>query len=113
MGVRYFRGLPSQSHFFCIGKNVTEHPDIFNDIINRGHRIGNYTNNHLNLWKTTSKYYKEDIEKADEILNLNIEYFFIEKDNLPQSSVQKLFRPPYGKLKPKMVKCLLKKIIKS
>lgn len=66
--------------FFCIGNNVVENPDIFQEIIEKGHRVGNHSMSHVNGWKVTKNKYLEDIEKADKIIKSN------------------LFRPPYGKL---------------
>lgn len=68
--------------FFCIGKNVEANHNVFQRIIDEGHSIGNHTYNHLNGWNTDDEIYFEDIEKCARVLN------------------SKLFRPPYGKLKP-------------
>ncbi|MDD3721285.1 MAG: polysaccharide deacetylase family protein [Lutibacter sp.] len=79
----------AKATFFCIGKNIAEHRDIFQKIINENHAIGNHTNNHVNGWKTKTDAYLQNIEDAEK-------YF---KEN-PKSKIQnlKLFRPPYGKL---------------
>ena len=74
--------------FFCVGENVVKHPEIYQRIINDGHSIGNHTFNHLNAWKTDTKTYLSNIEKASEVINT------------------KLFRPPYGKLSPSVTKKL-------
>lgn len=66
--------------FFCIGKNVDEHPNIYSRIIAEGHSIGNHTNNHLNGFKTPNATYIENIELAAQKIDSNI------------------FRPPYGKI---------------
>ena len=66
--------------FFCIGKNVVEHPVIYNQIMNEGHVTGNHTYNHLNGWKTSNDVYMKDIALAAKEINSN------------------LFRPPYGRI---------------
>ena len=66
--------------FFCIGKNVVEHPDIYNQILIDGHAVGNHTYNHLNGWKTANEEYMKDIALAAQYINSN------------------LFRPPYGRI---------------
>jgi len=66
--------------FFCIGKNVVAHPDIYNQIMNEGHVTGNHTYNHLNGWKTSNDVYMKDIALAAKEIQSN------------------LFRPPYGRI---------------
>jgi peptidoglycan/xylan/chitin deacetylase (PgdA/CDA1 family) len=76
--------------FFCIGKNIKNHPDIFHKIINEGHSIGNHTHNHLNGWNTSTEEYLDNIELCNsEIKNFKSKIL----DQKP-----KLFRPPYGKI---------------
>jgi peptidoglycan/xylan/chitin deacetylase (PgdA/CDA1 family) len=79
--------------FFCIGNNIQKHPEIFNKVINDGHGIGNHTFNHKNGWKTTTADYIENVELCEKQL-LNIK--------------AKIFRPPYGKIKPLQSKKLRK-----
>lgn len=74
--------------FFCIGKNVIEHPDIYQRILDEGHSIGNHTHNHLNGWKTGTKDYMENVALAKQFID------------------SKYFRPPYGKIKPMQAKQL-------
>jgi len=83
----------AKATFFCIGKNIAEHPSIYQKIINHNHSIGNHTNNHLNGFKTETEFYLKNID--------------FPKNNPPQTS--KLFRPPYGKLKLSQSKKIRKK----
>lgn len=71
--------------FFCIGKNIANNIDIFNQIIAEGHSLGNHTFNHLNGWKTSTKGYIQNIKDCENIL-------------LDKQNTNKLFRPPYGKI---------------
>lgn len=81
--------------FFCIGKNVADNLDIYNQILLEEHSIGNHTFNHLNGWKTTTKEYLENIKDCENI--------FQKKQN-----TNKLFRPPYGKISKKQSKLVRK-----
>ncbi len=86
--------------FFCIGKNITQYPDIFQNIANEGHQIGNHTYNHKNGWKTRNEDYLQNIELyQNEIFNLK---------SVICNKKSKIFRPPYGKIKPSQSKILRK-----
>ena len=78
----------AKATFFCVGENVTKYPDIFNQIINKGHAVGNHTYNHVKGWQTSDAAYLENIKKAAEVIPSN------------------LFRPPYGRIKPSQIKLL-------
>jgi peptidoglycan/xylan/chitin deacetylase (PgdA/CDA1 family) len=80
----------AKATFFCIGDNVRKHPDVFEQVKNAGHSIGNHTFNHLKGWKTDNKTYVENFLKADELLHAG------------------LFRPPYGRIKKSQAKLIRK-----
>ncbi|MFZ2431607.1 MAG: polysaccharide deacetylase family protein [Lutibacter sp.] len=95
----------AKATFFCIGKNIAEHPEIFQKIIEENHAVGNHTNNHLNGRKTKTAAYIQNIEEAEKYFE---EYATLKavtlslSTPLKTSSVEgrnlKLFRPPYGRL---------------
>jgi peptidoglycan/xylan/chitin deacetylase (PgdA/CDA1 family) len=95
----------AKATFFCVGENVSKNDLIFHKIINRGHKIGNHTFNHINGWKNNIEDYMENIAKADFILTQNLSE---ENISLYRSSKtgKKLFRPPYGKIKKNQIKAL-------
>jgi peptidoglycan/xylan/chitin deacetylase (PgdA/CDA1 family) len=70
----------AKATFFCIGKNVAAHPDIYKRILIEGHTTGNHTYNHVNGWKTPDKEYIENVREARKYID------------------SKLFRPPYGRI---------------
>lgn len=70
----------AKATFFCIGKNVEEHFEVYKKIIEDGHAVGNHTYDHLNGWKTQDEKYLDNIFKAKKIID------------------SKLFRPPYGRI---------------
>jgi peptidoglycan/xylan/chitin deacetylase (PgdA/CDA1 family) len=78
----------AKATFFCIGDNVSKHPDVFEQVKNDGHAIGNHTFNHLKGWDTDDQTYLNNFLQADKLLNTN------------------LFRPPYGRIKKSQVKLL-------
>lgn len=79
----------AKATFFCIGKNVEKHPEIFKQITAQGHTIGNHTYNHIKGWKTKTKDYLNNVEKASKLTS------------------SKLFRAPYGQIKPKQGKKIM------
>lgn len=95
----------AKATFFCIGKNIENHPNIFKNIITEGHSVGNHTQNHLKGWKTKTEAYLENIEDCQKQLSK----FQVEnvQTNHTKPTAAKLFRPPYGKIKPKQGKQLI------
>ena len=64
--------------FFLVGDNVRKHPEEFKMIVERGHKVGNHTFNHISGLKYLSYNYLANTNKADELIK------------------SKLFRPPHG-----------------
>ncbi len=94
----------AKATFFCIGKNIEEHPTIFKKIINQGHTIGNHTYNHLNGWKTSTKEYLDSVLKMEKLIQI----LKPKTLNLEPRTSNLLFRPPYGKIKASQTKSLQK-----
>jgi len=90
----------AKATFFCIGKNIGEHPEIFKKIIEEKHSVGNHTNNHLNGWKTKTADYLQNIEDAEK---------YFEENRKSEIVNFKLFRPPYGRITLSQSKNLRKK----
>ncbi len=78
----------AKATFFCIGKNVIDHPSVYESIKAEGHSIGNHTQHHLNGWEIPDYLYVKDVTMAAQ---------YISSD---------LFRPPYGRLKSSQAKQL-------
>jgi peptidoglycan/xylan/chitin deacetylase (PgdA/CDA1 family) len=66
--------------FFCIGKNVVAYPDLYKQIQDEGHTVGNHTYHHLNGWKTANEIYLKDVAEASRVIDSS------------------LFRPCYGRV---------------
>lgn len=79
----------AEATFFCVGNNIAENQDVFEDIITEGHTVGNHTFDHLNGWNTKSLDYIENIEKTQNLINSHKTH-----NSTP------LFRPPFGKITP-------------
>ncbi|MGB8703587.1 MAG: polysaccharide deacetylase family protein [Gillisia sp.] len=99
--LKMLKKYDAKATFFCIGENVKKHPEVFQEIISAGHRIGNHTYNHLNGWNTSTEDYFLNFQKAEEILQQEIRKSESRFSN-------ELFRPPYGKIKPAQIKRIQK-----
>lgn len=82
------REYDAKGTFFCVGDNIRKYPTIFKQIKEEGHSVGNHTFNHLNGWQTE-----------------NIEYFHNVR-HCAKLTKTVLFRPPYGRIKPKQAQFL-------
>lgn len=67
--------------FFLVGDNVRKHPAEFRMLIERGHRLGNHTFNHIRGFEYASEAYLANTDKANELIQTD------------------LFRPPHGHLR--------------
>lgn len=78
------RKFGAKATFFCVGENVKKYPEIFKEIIEEGHAVGNHTFNHLNGWDTPDIDYLRNTLQADE--------------EIRKYTQTDLFRPPYGRI---------------
>jgi peptidoglycan/xylan/chitin deacetylase (PgdA/CDA1 family) len=89
----------AKATFFCIGKNITKQPEIFQNIISDGHAIGNHTQNHLNGWRTDDQEYINSVLDCENVISRTMK----------NAVNPKLFRPPYGKIMSSQARMLFKK----
>ncbi|WP_396193843.1 polysaccharide deacetylase family protein [Flavobacterium sp.] len=94
--LQQLKAYNAKATFFCIGDNIQKHPEIFQMIIEEKHAIGNHTFNHVKGWETTLEDYIKNTDKCAETI-ANFKF---------QTPSPKLFRPPYGKIKPSQAKSL-------
>lgn len=78
----------AKATFFCLGKNAEQYPELFQRIIDEGHKVGNHTYSHQKGWEMKTWRYLEDVDFADYYINSN------------------LLRPPYGRIKPRQARLL-------
>jgi len=96
----------AKASFFCIGKNIQKHPDIFKRILLDKHTIGNHTQQHLNGWKTKKIPYIHNILACEHTILDTLEK--VQEAGMKTQGA-KLFRPPYGKIKRSQAKELDRK----
>ena len=77
--------------FFMVGDNIRKHPKEFKMVVERGHRLGNHTFNHIRGSEYLSENYLENTDKANEFLHTD------------------LFRPPHGHMRWQQYQILKKK----
>lgn len=67
--------------FFMVGDNVRKYPRLYEDVVGRGHSVGNHTMHHVQGLRMGKRAYLEDVAEAAG---------YVRSD---------LFRPPHGWLK--------------
>ena len=67
--------------FFCVGDNVRKYPDVYEEVLRRGHKTGNHTFNHLQGLKTPTNDYLANVDEASKLIK------------------SELFRPPHGHMR--------------
>ena len=80
----------AEASFFCVGNNVQQYPEVYEQVLKSGHAVGNHTYHHLNGWRIEDQNYLDDIKKAAELIRTN------------------LFRPPYGRIRQSQARKLSK-----
>ena len=65
-----------------VGDNVRKHPELYKQIVDEGHQVGNHTYNHLGAFKHWTITYAINAHKANELIHA------------------KYFRPPHGWMRP-------------
>ena len=78
----------AKATFFCIGKNVELFPDLFKEIIDRGHAVGNHSYSHVKGWGVDTGIYVSDVDLAADLIPSN------------------LYRPPYARIGPNQARVL-------
>ena len=78
----------AKATFFCLGKNVELFPDLFNEILKRGHAVGNHSYSHVKGWGMKTGDYVRDIDTAGDLIHSN------------------LYRPPYARSGPNQARVL-------
>ena len=86
--------------FFCVGDNLKKHPETAKQLLTEGHQIGNHTMHHIKGWKHKNVDYLKDIEDCD------TEIRKIHEQMNDEKAQPRLFRPPYGQIKPSQIKRL-------
>lgn len=68
----------AKATFFVVGDNVKKYPELFQQIVDGGHQVGNHTMNHISSFKHWTTTYIINTFQANELVHAH------------------LFRPPHG-----------------
>ena len=68
----------AKATFFMVGENVRRHPELYQQIVDAGHQVGNHTFHHLGALKHQVMTYIDDTEEANKLIKA------------------RYFRPPHG-----------------
>ena len=78
----------AKATFFVLGKNVEMYPDLYQRILDAGHKVGNHTYSHQKGWGMSMERYTEDVDFANDLIH------------------SELFRPPYAQITPAQARFL-------
>lgn len=78
----------AKATFFVLGKNAEMYPDLYQRILDEGHKIGNHTYSHQKGWGMSLERYIEDVDLAAGLLHTE------------------LFRPPYAYVTPSQIRAV-------
>ena len=67
--------------FFMVADNVRKYPELYKEIVNRGHQVGNHTYHHMGSFKHWTLTYAVDVTEANGLIHA------------------RYFRPPHGWLR--------------
>ena len=81
----------AKATFFVLGKNVELYPDLYEMILERGHKVGNHTYSHQKGWGMSLERYIEDVDFASDMVH------------------SELFRPPYARITPAQLRSVAKR----
>lgn len=85
------KGLGVKATFFCIGKNIAAHPELFERLKAEGHAVGNHTWDHPSGWETLPHDYYRNVLACQQLTRTD------------------LFRPPYGRITNRQLAALSKR----
>ena len=78
----------AKATFFVLGKNVEMYPDLYQKILDEGHKVGNHTYSHQKGWGMPLEKYIEDVDFAESLVRTD------------------LFRPPYARVTPSQMRAV-------
>ncbi len=76
----------AKATFFYIGNQIEANLDVVEQVVAKGHEIGNHTWSHPDLTKISPEEVKQEIESTSEVI----------KKSVGKAPV--IFRPPYGEI---------------
>lgn len=80
--LKVLREFDVKATFFVVGDNVRKYPELYQQIIDDGHRIGNHTFNHIGSARHSIREYERNVAECDALVHSD------------------LFRPPHGWMRP-------------
>lgn len=80
--LKTLRDFDVKATFFVVGDNVRKYPELYQQIIDEGHRVGNHTFNHIGGARHSIRTYEKNVQQCNDLIHSD------------------LFRPPHGWMRP-------------
>ena len=79
--LKTLREFDVKATFFVVGDNVRRYPELYQQILDEGHSVGNHTYNHIGA-RHSIRAYEKNVQMCDDLIHSD------------------LFRPPHGWMRP-------------
>lgn len=89
------KDFQAKATFFCVGNNVLKYPNVCVSVFKKGHRLGNHTQSHTKGWRLKNADYLSEIDLCNSSFRSVLGDLWLGQP--------KLFRPPYGQIKPSQI----------
>ncbi len=86
--IEMLKAHDAKATFFCIGQNIRQNSDLFTEILDAGHEVGNHSDQHIHNWKSSVREIREDFEACQKLHRFS------------------MYRPPYGEIGRKSLKAI-------
>ncbi|MCM1079581.1 MAG: polysaccharide deacetylase family protein [Bacteroidales bacterium] len=98
--LKTLRDFDIKATFFVVGDNVRKYPELYRQILEEGHQVGNHTFNHVGSARHTIRFFERNVDKCFRIMEENGLSCSGAEGRMKETGRKPLFRPPHGWMRP-------------